>query len=310
MQINGAGQSGVHPEPPIVPTANAPLTSQTNPESPSLDSDTVGSLLQQLSSAPVALLIAGIEANHPATDPAIVTSLLQTAVTAVLHGDAPAALTALAELVQRSPEHVERLAGESSLSPIRAQVQELLTRVTTAAKLDAEVRLQAATQAVESTSLHGQGKGDWNPKEVVPVAAQLIDSGRHSNILLATDLSQAVINYYGGFEIASPRAALRRQRPASEPASWVPQAPWTGAIGTVADLLKSGWQRSPVLLLFLVWVALGLTTAIAAGIELWSVNLSLEVWGAGSAGLLGYGTYKRIRARRQPNAVLKLKVRE
>jgi hypothetical protein len=216
----------------------------------------------------------------------------------VLHGDAPAALAALTELVQRSPEHVETLAGESSLSPIRAQVQDLLTRVTSTARLEAEVRLQAATQAVESTSLHGHRTGDWNPKEVLPIAAQLIDSGRHSNILLSTDLSKAVINYYGGLEIESPRASLQQQRFSSQPASPSSQAPWTDAIGTVADLVKSVWRASPVLMLFFVWLVLSVMAAVAAGIELFSFNLSLEIWGAGSAGLLGYGTYRRIRVHR------------
>jgi hypothetical protein len=252
-------------------------------------------LLQQLSSAPAAQWIAGVQANRPAPDPAVITTLLQTAVAAVLHGDAPAALTALTELVQRSPEHVETLAEESSLSPIRAQVHDLLTRVTFTAKLDAEARLQTATQAVESTGLHGHRTGDWNPKDVLPIASQLIDSGRHSNILLATDLSQAVINYYGGFEIASPAELYPMRSASRQEPSPSPQAPWTAAVGTVADLMKKAWGRSPALILFFIWVVLGLISAIAAGIELWSVNLSLEVWGAGSAGLLGYGTYRRVR---------------
>ncbi len=301
----------MHADPPLVPianapTANAPVSTTSSallglPVSALLGGDdTVGSLLQQISSGPVAQLIAGIQTSHPTPDPAAATSLLQTAAAAVVQGNAPAALAALTELVQRSPEHVETLSGESSLSPIRAQVQDLLTRVTATAKVEAEVRLQAATQAVESAKPHSEHPGDWNPREILPVAEQLIDSGRHSNILLATDLSQAVINYYGGFEIATPRPVYRGERTGSaQQVVRSATAPWAGAAGGLTELLGTMWRTSPILVLFFFWVALGLMALIAAGIDLWSVDLSLEVWGAGSAGLLGFGTYRRLRVQKQ-----------
>ena len=302
MPIGGAASGGVHAPPPIV----LPTIALALPPTPALPlpsgpvSDTVGPALQQMAAGAVSRFIADIQTSHPPADPVAVANLLHAAATAVLAGNAPAAPAALTELIHRSPEHVETLAGESSLAPIRVQVQDLLTRVTTTAKVEAETRLATAAQAVESAKPHSERPGDWSPREILPVAAQLIDSGRHANVLLATDMSQAVINFYGGIEVASPRTLYQRLRMDSDSAaSRSMQAPWTQAVAVVyagvTGSLKKMWRVSPLLILLFIWAVLGVIAAIAAGIELWSVELSLEVWGAGSAGLLGYGTYKRLR---------------
>lgn len=299
MHIHGAVPGGALPIPIIAPAA--PVATTTTPAvaevaSSLLGSDTVGTSLQQMAEAPVSQLITGVQVSHPPVDPVLATNLIHTAATAVIDGNIPAAMVALTELVHRSPEHVETLLSESSLSPIRMQVQDLLTKVTTAAKVEAEVRLATATQAVDSPHLHGQKPSDWNPREVLSVASQLIDSGRHTNILMSTDLSQAVINYYGGFEIATPRSIAQRGGTDREPLPLARgEAPWNEAVEGVSALVSSIWRRAPAMVLLFIWGVLTLMAAVAAGIELWSVDLSLEVWGVGSAGLLGFGTYRRVR---------------
>ena len=333
MHISAAGAGGVHPpELPVVATnvaaANAaimaatlalvptnstietaaPLTANGTashvaaPEVSSPVTDSVDTSLAQLSSAPIARLISGIESSHPVPDPAVENILLHTVATAIINANLPVAIAILTELVQRTPERMETLAAEPLLSPMRAQVQSLLVRVTSAAKVEAEVRLAMATQAVESAKGHSPRPGDWNPREILPVATHLIESGRYPNLLLATNMSQAVINYYGGVELPSPTPLVqRRGRDLQNPSNIIGQAQWAGAaVGIyreITGLLKKVWRQSPSLMLLIIWVMLGLIAAIATGIELWSFELSMEVWGAGSAGLLGYGTYHKLRGR-------------
>jgi hypothetical protein len=333
MHIGGAGAGGVHPPQLPIVTANvaaanaaimaatmalAPANSTTEaaaplaatapaghvgaPEVSSPVSDSVDTTLEQLSSAPIAQLISGIAGSHPAPDPAIENILLHTVASAIVNANLPVAIATLTELVHRTPERMETLAAEPLLSPMRAQVQSLLIRVTSAAKVEAEVRLATATQAVESAKGHSPRPGDWNPREILPVATHLIESGRYPNILLATNMSQAVINYYGGVELPSPTSLVqRRGRDLQGPAIVIGQAQWAGAVtaiyGEVTELLKRMWRQTPSLMLLVMWVMLGVIAAIAAGIELWSFELSMEVWGAGSAGLLGYGTYRKLRER-------------
>jgi hypothetical protein len=241
--------------------------------------DTVGHLLQQLSTPQIHHVLTSFDAQRFPQDAAVLDGLLRTAGSAAAHHDVPRALAALTEYVNRNPEHASTLSASLPLRPIQGEVLQLVHQITMDAKADAVRLITKASDAVDAAAKHLEKLDSGG---VLAVAERLVETGQLANYFRASELSQAVIAFYARPvpEVAfdSDRGA-KRGKPDSE------------KIGLVSRL----WGRVPLLVLLGGWLVLGaagvtiMLLARAVGVELLSLSTTqaaFEFWGVGFLALV------------------------
>jgi hypothetical protein len=220
---------------------------------PGKSDDSVGSLLQLLSTPQIHDLLHTIDAHRLAQDPATLESLLQTAGDAVAHHDVPRALAALTEYINRNPAHAAVLPMSPALLPIQGDVKELLRNITEGARTEAVRSIAAAGLVVDGAARHPEG---LNGADVVAAAERFAESGQLVNYFRAAELSQTVITFYGGSAAAPVRG----------------KAVWSAA---------RLWRRVPMLVLLVGWLGAGVIMLLlrvnAAAIEVWGVGFLVLV---------------------------------
>jgi hypothetical protein len=228
--------------------------------------DSVGPLLQLLSTPQIRDLLHSIDAHRSLQEPAVLESLLQTAGAAVAHHDLPRALAVLTQYINRNPEHAAVLPTSPSLLPIQNEVKELLSHMTQDARTGAERLIAAAGLAVDGAAgKHPQG---LNGPGVLAVAERFAESGQLVNYVRAAELSQAVITFYAG---GTPGIVLGTNsvRAVRRP---------------VLELAGGLWRRVPVLVLLIGWFAVGVAggaIALTARVANSTVEAGVEFWGVG-----------------------------
>jgi len=254
--------------------AGAALGTTSAVSGDSAEHDTLGHLLQLLSTPQIHHMLSSFDAQRFPQDAAVLDGLLQTAGSAAAHHDVPRALAALTEYVNRNPEHASTLAASPPLRPIQGEVRELLRQITMDAKTDA-VRLIANAGDVVGAAAKHLEKLDGGGALVV--AERLVETGQLVNYFRASELSQAVIAFYArpvpDLAIARARGRQRRKLDSDK----------TG-------LVRMLWGRVPLLVLLVGWLILGavggtiMLLARAVGVELVSpstVQAAFEFWGVG-----------------------------
>lgn len=245
------------------------------------DTAVPGDLLE----ADLARLIRAVEPSSSALDIARAEDLLRDAVSDLGKGETASALEKLAELVRLDPQRAESLRTEPGFAAIRASVEQLLSRLETLARMDAQGRLGRAAQALDAVALR-----DWDapPETLLGLAQRLLDAGGYANSVRAAGLADALVN-------ATRWAPADTAPPAEDP-----PAARRGAVRGVGAL----WSRAPLLVLLLGWLSLGL--AGGAG-WLWFrrfeapgeapswVSAGFEIWALGFLALVSFGFYMRVR---------------
>ncbi len=272
----------------VRPAVNAPSL----PLSVPVGTDSVGGLLEQMAMPQVAGLIAAIESRQGALDAPALPALMQAAVSAVAAHDVPRALAAITALIVQHPDQLEGIRSEPAFASIRVDLENLLQGREASARTDTEVKLSIATL------LAGTERDD-----VLSVAHQLFTTDRHVNVLLAGTLAESVINTYTPVHVPvddkSPLGRKRRSVIQAEGGA----SPAFAAL--YEEAMKSLSEHVPLLL---TWLALGLLSGLLTlilrsfEVGLFSAALPLEVWGAGTAGFLGFGSYRRGLTSRLTNA--------
>jgi hypothetical protein len=241
--------------------------------------DSVGHLLQLLSTPQIHDLLHTIDAHRMSQAPAALEGLLQSAGAAAGHHDVARALAVLGEYINRNPEHAAALPALSSLQPIHGEVKELLRNVTETARTDAVRLIGAAGQVVDLAAKHPEG---LNGADVLAVAERFAESGQLVNYVRAAELSQAVIAFYNG---AAADAALD-----ARPGKIVRR--------TALDLAVRWWRRVPILVLLVGWFALGAAggaVALAARLAASTVEAGVEVWAVGFLALVVFQFWMSVR---------------
>jgi len=261
---------------------------------PGIPDDTVGPLLQLLSNPAIRHFLDSFDARRFPQDAAALDGLLQTAGSAAAHNDAPRALAALTEYINRNPEHASTLLASPLLTPIQSDVRELLRQATQDAKTAAVRLISMAGEVVEGAVKHPErldGPG------ALAIAERLVESGQLVNYFRAADLSEAVIAFYAR---AVPDLALDTARGAERGKLNSKQ----GGRHAVLRLVKIWWATVPLLVLLVGWVALGaaggaiVQLARAAGVELLSastVRAAFELWGVGFLALVVFQFWITVR---------------
>jgi len=275
--VHGPGRTGNHSAaaPPNTGQSAAPV------------SDTVASLL---ASAKIADLLAGIDQRRPIQSPEVIAELTRAAVSAVEEQDFVRALEKLRELVAMDPERADGLPSDPALDPIRAELNQLLRELAAAAQAEAEQKLGAAHEALDSDNgkLPEGDKADL--RSVLSVAAQLIQTERHANYVRAGELAEVVMVQCGwtpaGVAVWVPSEV---QAPVRIPGPW-----------------ENLWQKAPLPILLLAWLALGIVAALPFTVIHigWPIaGATLSLWGGGLAVFVRW--YRRARRRREREAAFR-----
>jgi hypothetical protein len=236
---------------------------------------------------------------------ALPTELLRAVLSAATQGDAAGAMDRLAEFAARNPLQLESLRSEPALAPVRAEVEHLVSRLTSIARLDAATRLEHAaqlTEAANSTNLPGW---DAAPETVLQIANRFFDSGRHDNYVRAAQVAQVLIDIYETAPVAMYRPLIERahsRRPRPGPVT--ARRGWAAARRQILPRVRKLWLRAPLLILLLGWFSLGiagaLTLLILRSISPGNapaalISAGFDLWGIGLLALVGFGFYIRVR---------------
>lgn len=132
--------------------------------------------------------------DHP---PSIETSaqlaeLYRAAASAANNGNAQLALTQLAKFAAIDPRRAEGLPSDSAFAAIHSELNHLLSKLTFAAKANAEARLDQARQFIQTGDIK---ESAINPEVALLAAGQLLGAGGLANLIHSTELSQLVLDY-------------------------------------------------------------------------------------------------------------------
>ncbi len=282
-------------------------------------SDVAATLSTQIAAPDLARLSAILEPHSSSEVAAHITELTQDATLALAEGDRTRALANLNEIAAVDPRTIAVLAPEQLLQPIRPEVDHLLNRLTTVAKMDAEGWLTQADEALETPDRAPLPDWQTKPATLLEVAHRLYDAGGYTNYVRSADLAQTIINpaavayspfmeqYAASLATKPADAAIRLENEEILPKKpTLPTAAETFSAlrGAAMPRVQVLWRRAPLLVLLLGWLTTGLIagpTAIllrALWPEIWPASLidfGFEVWGIGFLALVCFGFYARIR---------------
>jgi hypothetical protein len=269
------------------------------PQAPAVPDDAIGATLRQLSKPDVLRFLEIVERSPSPEIAARLDGVLQASIQAAAEGDVPRALVKLAEFAALDPRRAEALDREPGLASIHREVEQFMSRLASAAHVDAEARLDRAAHLLGAAGAKEPPGQESAPRIAMVVAGRLLEAGGYANCIRSAQLSQALINQYGfaatpvppvpaeasGVSMDFERALLGwRHR-------W---RPWIGSL----------WLRAPLLVLLLAWFAAGFAGGSIFALlrswwpQTWPESLvagGFEVWGVGFLALVGFGFYARVR---------------
>jgi hypothetical protein len=236
-----------------------------------------------LATGKIADLLAGIDQRRPVQDPEVIAELMRAAVSAAEEKDFVRALERARELVAMDPEQADTLEAEPGLESIRAEISQLLRELAVAARSDAEQKLAGANQALASDTAKLSDGDRADLRTLLSVAVQLFETGRQANYVRAGDLAEVVMVQCGW-------------TPAGVPV-WAPVE--VEAVQKSPGKSWSLWQRAPLPILVLAWLALGIAGALPFALVHvgWPVAaIALGLWGGGLVALVRlYRRARRVR---------------
>ena len=240
--------------------------------------------------------------------------MLSTALSAALSTALPAAVSAAAKAgIPVGASQVESLQSESAVPLASADIEHLVYRLTSVAKMDAEVRLGQAAQLTQTFGPKTLADWEMGTETMLLVANRLFDAGSHGNYVRSAELAQVLIDDYQRVPVMVDSRSLSWAEARSKAAGAViPDLAtrsrvrhlWKGLRERMEPRVNALWVRAPLLILLLAWFALGLaggTLCLLLG-NLYSRDLltaitaaASEIWGLGFLALVGLGFYLRIR---------------
>ncbi len=281
--------------------------------------DSASALISEIAAADIPKLTALLEHGPPPKVATHVNDLTHDTTLALMQSDTTRALANVKEIATIDPNTLAVLEPEKVLEPIRAEVDQVLNRLTTVAKIDAEGWLSHADDAVEAPGHTSIPNWQTKPETLLHVAHRLFDSGGYANYVHSADLAKTILNYspldyspwpaqYAQSLGPKPEAAtarlvggeLLRKRPAIATA----HKAFTAARKAASPRLQTLWRRAPLLILLLGWLTIGLVAGPASILlrtlapASWSASLidfSFEIWAVGFLALVCFGFYARIR---------------
>ncbi|HMF79260.1 MAG TPA: hypothetical protein VK604_26610 [Bryobacteraceae bacterium] len=168
---------------------------------------------------------------------------------------------------------------------------------TTAAKLDAEVKLNQAEQTIEQAG--GRKLPHWEtaPETLLQIGHRLYDAGGYSNYVRAAEVATAIQSAYWEASIIYEQTASAKSARLQQANGWARYPSrakwlkvWTASRKNLPERIRVLWRRAPLLVLFLTWLVVGLIGGALVS------PFGFEFWAAGFLALVGLGFYARIRS--------------
>jgi hypothetical protein len=261
--------------------------------------DTITEILKQLSEPEVVKFLETIEHAPRQENAAQLDELFRASISAAADGNVQQALVTLTEFAALDPRRAETLEREPGLASIRPEVGQLLSRLASAAHVDAESRLAQATHLLETIGSKEGLSQEFKPQIAILIADRLLSAGGYANWVRSAEFSQISINQYAFVPAYAPLSSANpRSIPVgSERADPGLRNPWMTRI-------RKLWRRAPLLVLLLAWLAAGFVGGSISAILLiywpqrWPgflVASGFEVWGVGFLALVAFGFYVRVR---------------
>lgn len=269
------------------------------PRGPAQPGDAVGDILRQLSEPGVVKFLEAIERPPSRETAARIDGLLQASIAAVAEGHVPQALAKLVEFAALDPRRAEALVREPGLTPIRREVDQLVSRLGAAAHMDAESRLSRATHLLGLAESRAMPQPEDGSKIAILVAGRLLEAGGYANCIRSAQVSQTLINQYGLPPIPVPLEMADAQ---TAPLDF--EHALAGFRQRLVPWFANLWRRAPLLILLLAWLAAGFVGgSLFAFLHHWwpetwpgsMVSGGFDLWGVGFLALVGFGFYARVR---------------
>jgi hypothetical protein len=163
-------------------------------------------------------------------------------------------------------------------------------QVTIVAKLNAEMKLDQAEQAIDLAGGRKLTQWETTPQTLLHLGQRLYSAGGHANYLRAAALAETIQSAYWGATLihdqtASPmRVSFRKE--GGLPRTW---AFAMASFKKLPERVRLLWRRAPLLVLLLTWLAVGIFGGILFS------GFGFEFWALGFLALVGFGFYRTIR---------------
>ena len=277
-------------------------------------SDMFVSVLQALSEVEMTALLAMVGRPESAQQAGRLDDLLRAAVAAIAEGDSNLAMVHLSEFAAISPKRAETLASLSSLSTLRNPVEQLVSRLNSAARMQAETQLAQATKLMDTIGDQNVIAREIRAENLIMVAGRLLDAGGYANCVWSAELSQLVIDPRLWAPSAVPVPAqvknAKERGTAREAGIFAGLSAATRIVWAKVQLkarTRRLWFRAPLLVLFLAWLFLGIGGGVFSMLirTYWPLILpaslvsdAFALWALGFLLLVAVGFYARIRGAR------------
>jgi hypothetical protein len=255
--------------------------------------------------SPILRFSESIAAYAPA-DPA-----LREAVLAVEEGRFEQAIGFLASAITRDPSSADGLRERPEFAPIRANLDQLLNRVTQVSRIRAESDLARIEHSFDQAGWPKLPQWETRPEVLVGLARQFFDAGGYANYVRSAELAQTILQsaYWEAFIPQPPPLSPAQQALIDNDLETAlsPAPPlWKTLSEEAPVVLRVLWQRAPLLVLFFAWLTIGSAAGMVyALIRVFSSAPSLRpfadtgfsLWALGFLGLVVFGFYARVRMR-------------
>jgi hypothetical protein len=179
------------------------------------------------------------------------------------------------------------------LQPVEQQVAAdhlQAPQVTLIAKLNAEMKLDQAEQAIDFAGGRKLAQWETTPQTLLHIGQRLYDAGGHANYLRAAALAETIRSAYWGATLiddqTAPPTRINFRKEGGFPGI---RAFAMASFGKLPERLRLLWRRAPLLVLLLIWLAVGIF-----GGALFS-GFGFDFWALGFLALAGFGFYRTIR---------------
>ena len=196
--------------------------------------DSISPLIEELAPPDIERLIRLLEPLPPAASAPLLSAVLQ----AASNHDLAAVLSAVGELVLLDPNLAETLPSRPELDGMRPEIDQLLNRSSSLARLSAEEKLGHAAQWIETGAV--KNLTDWNtpPGTLLRVGYSLVDAGGLANYSKAADVAQVIVDALRFFPLPE-RASIAEHRPRSPDKTLnmlLHRTPWVVVLASLAAL--------------------------------------------------------------------------
>jgi hypothetical protein len=210
-------------------------------------------------------------------------------------------------------------ARTDDIEPIRHTVEQLLVRLTNVAKMDAETKLAAAEQVIESAGWQKLPHWETAPTALIQIGHRLLEAGGYGNYIRTSELANTLQSAFWAASIPAPpdvppafgvkKEDTPLKRTGAGPAALaLAQYSWEALRQKLPPRAEKLWRRAPLLVLLLGWFFIGLFIGLfsAAAKLVWpdswivaASDFGFELWALGFLALVGFGFFATVRKRRR-----------